>query len=54
VKLSGLLFDAGPVNSPVLLEVGTPHSRKSPEIRRRSRTSSSASAARPRARPRRA
>ncbi|GAC1638136.1 MAG: discoidin domain-containing protein [Chloroflexota bacterium] len=25
VKLAGLLFDAGPVNSPVLLEVGTKH-----------------------------
>ena len=24
VKLSGLIFDAGPVNSPVLLSVGTP------------------------------
>jgi pectate lyase-like protein len=29
VKLSGLLFDAGSVNSPVLLEVGTPHAHKS-------------------------
>jgi hypothetical protein len=29
VKLSGLLFDAGPVRSPVLLEVGTPHAHKS-------------------------
>jgi len=29
VKLSGLLFDAGPVSSPVLLQVGTPHSHKS-------------------------
>ena len=29
VKLSGLLFDAGPVNSPVLLQVGTPHVHKS-------------------------
>ena len=29
VKLSGLLFDAGPVNSPVLLEVGKPHAHKS-------------------------
>jgi Pectate lyase superfamily protein len=29
VKLSGLLFDAGPVNSPVLLQVGTPHAHKS-------------------------
>jgi hypothetical protein len=29
VKLSGLLFDAGPVSSPVLLEVGTPHAHKS-------------------------
>src|SRR3954464_12302616 len=29
VKLSGLLFDAGPVNSPVLLKVGTPHAHKS-------------------------
>jgi hypothetical protein len=29
VKLSGLLFDAGPVSSPVLLRVGTPHAHKS-------------------------
>jgi len=29
VKLGGLLFDAGPVNSPVLLQVGTPHAHKS-------------------------
>jgi hypothetical protein len=29
VKLSGLLFDAGPVSSPVLLQVGTSHSHKS-------------------------
>ncbi len=29
VKLSGLLFDAGPLNSPVLLQVGTLHARKS-------------------------
>jgi len=29
VKLAGLLFDAGPLNSPVLLEVGTPHAHKS-------------------------
>jgi hypothetical protein len=29
VKLAGLLFDAGPVSSPVLLEVGTPHAHKS-------------------------
>jgi hypothetical protein len=29
VKLAGLLFDAGPVNSPVLLEVGTPQAHKS-------------------------
>ena len=29
VKLSGLLFDAGPVESPVLLEVGKPHAHKS-------------------------
>jgi hypothetical protein len=29
VKLSGLLFDAGPVSSPVLLQVGTLHSHKS-------------------------
>ncbi len=28
VKIAGLLFDAGPVNSPVLLEVGLPHSHK--------------------------
>ena len=29
VKLAGLLFDAGQVNSPVLLQVGTPHAHKS-------------------------
>jgi hypothetical protein len=29
VKLSGLLFDAGTVNSPVLLQVGTPNAHKS-------------------------
>jgi hypothetical protein len=29
VKLSGLMFDAGPVNSPVLLRVGTPNSHRS-------------------------
>ena len=29
VKLAGLLFDAGPVNSPVLLQVGTPNAHKS-------------------------
>lgn len=29
VKLSGMIFDAGPVNSPVLLSVGTPYSRGS-------------------------
>jgi hypothetical protein len=29
VKLSGLLFDAGSVSSPVLLQVGTPHAHKS-------------------------
>jgi hypothetical protein len=29
VKLSGLLFDAGPVSSPVLLQVGTPNAHKS-------------------------
>ena len=29
VKLGGLLFDAGPVNSPALLQVGTPHAHKS-------------------------
>jgi hypothetical protein len=29
VKLSGLLFDAGPVNSPVLLQVGTRNAHKS-------------------------
>ncbi len=29
VKLAGLLFDAGPVNSPVLLRVGTPNAHKS-------------------------
>jgi hypothetical protein len=29
VKIAGLLFDAGPVNSQVLLQVGTPHAHKS-------------------------
>jgi hypothetical protein len=29
VKLAGLMFDAGPVNSPVLLQVGTPKAHKS-------------------------
>jgi hypothetical protein len=29
VKIAGLLFDAGPVNSPVLLDVGVPNSHKS-------------------------
>jgi len=29
VKLAGLLFDAGPINAPVLLQVGTPHAHKS-------------------------
>jgi hypothetical protein len=29
VKISGLIFDAGPVNSPVLLQVGTKNSHKS-------------------------
>src|SRR5262249_51785926 len=29
VKLSGLLFDAGPVSSPMLLEVGKRHAHKS-------------------------
>ena len=29
VKLAGLMFDAGPVNSPVLLQVGTRHAHKS-------------------------
>jgi hypothetical protein len=29
VKLGGLLFDAGPVNSPVLLQIGTLHAHKS-------------------------
>jgi len=29
VKLAGMLFDAGPVNSPVLLQVGTRHAHKS-------------------------
>ena len=29
VKLAGLLFDAGPVNSPVLLQVGSRHAHKS-------------------------
>ena len=32
VKLSGLLFDAGTVNSPVLLQVGTLHAHKSDPI----------------------
>lgn len=31
VKLAGFTIDAGPVNSPVLLEVGTPHAHKSSE-----------------------
>jgi hypothetical protein len=31
VKLAGLLFDAGPVNSPVLLQVGTSHAQSDPE-----------------------
>jgi hypothetical protein len=29
VKLAGLLFDAGPANSPALLQVGKPHAHKS-------------------------
>jgi len=29
VDVSGLIFDAGPVSSPVLLQVGTPHAHKS-------------------------
>ena len=29
VDVSGLIFDAGPVNSPVLLQVGTGHAGKS-------------------------
>jgi hypothetical protein len=29
VKLAGLMVDAGPVNSPVLLQVGKPHAHKS-------------------------
>ena len=29
VKLAGLMFDAGPVSSPMLLQVGTPHAHKS-------------------------
>ncbi len=29
VKLAGLMFDAGPESSPVLLQVGTPHAHKS-------------------------
>ncbi len=29
VKIAGLMFDAGPVNSPVLLQVGKPHAHKS-------------------------
>jgi len=29
VKLAGVMFDAGPVNSPVLLQVGKPHAHKS-------------------------
>ncbi len=28
VKIAGLLIDAGPVNSPVLLEIGTQHAEK--------------------------
>jgi len=31
VKISGLMFDAGPVNSPVLLQVGTSHAQSDPE-----------------------
>ena len=55
VKLAGLMFDAGPVSSPVLLEVGKRNAHKSePATRRRSATCSSASAGRPRARPPRA
>ena len=29
VKLSGVIFDAGPINSPVLLQVGTPNADNS-------------------------
>jgi hypothetical protein len=29
VKLAGLIFDAGPENSPLLVQVGTPHAHKS-------------------------
>src|SRR4029077_14715770 len=29
VKLSGVIFDAGPINSPVLLQVGTPNANNS-------------------------
>ena len=54
VKLAGLLFDAGPVNSPVLLQVGTPERAQErpgrPDLA--AATCSSASAARPPARPR--
>ncbi len=54
VKLAGLMFDAGPENSPVLLQVGHPaRPQERPRATRpRCRTCSSASAARPPARPR--
>ena len=55
VKLAGLMFDAGPVNSPVLLQVGTAGNAAQERPARpdhRSRTYSSASAGPPRARPR--
>ena len=55
VEIAGVIFDAGPVNSPVLLQVGTRRRRQAPARRpssdparpdRRSTTCSSASAAR--------
>ena len=62
VKLAGLMIDAGPVNSPVLLQVGTQHAGTARPAstttgatrptRPRCRTCSSASAGRPPARPR--
>ena len=53
VKLSGMIFDAGPKNSPVLLQVGNPLTAGigSRPIPRWCRTCSSASAGRPPARP---
>jgi len=50
VKLSGLIIDAGPVNSPVLLSVGTPRTRRQAATPTSSRTCTSVSAA-PRPRP---